>query len=51
VPEEKVPAELVAKFREEPDSDEDVEYEVAKLLDVKKGKVTKYLVRWTGFNS
>jgi len=51
VPEEKVPAELVAKFREEPDSDEDVEYEVAKLLDVKNGNVTKYLVRWTGFNS
>jgi len=50
-PEENVPAELVAKFREEPESD-DCEYEVEKLLDVKKrGKTTKYLVRWTGFNS
>lgn len=49
--EDKVPAELVEKFREEPESDE--EYEVEKLLDVKKGsgKKTKYLVRWSGFNS
>jgi hypothetical protein len=48
--EDKVPAELVEKFRAEPESDE--EFEVEKLLDVKKsGKKTKYLVRWSGFNS
>ena len=49
-PEDKVPTELIEKFREEPESD--AEYEVEKLLDVKKGRGgKKYLVRWSGFNS
>merc|ERR550534_3211801 len=48
VPEEKVPEALIAKFREEPESD--VEYEVEKILKTKKTKSgQKYLIKWAGF--
>lgn len=47
-PEEKVPEELIEAFRAEPDSD--VEYEVEKILQMRKKKGSiEYLVRWAGF--